>query len=162
MGSKSDVSSSENGRDDEGCQRLAIIVLRGDPIDAPQYRHTALFIEHLNGSGRITQNRLMQAVGSTGMFERDEATDRDPMESEVFAGRVTVATIPVVSSSDTRLRDTIWSTPVNNMEYDWNCQHWVGDALSACAWAGLISTEEADEAIDGMTDLILQGQDSAA
>ncbi|KAI1822774.1 hypothetical protein F4861DRAFT_540703 [Xylaria intraflava] len=133
MGSSGEDSGAEKSEEDQECQRLVIVVLRGDPIDAPQYRHTALFIEHLNRSGRTMRHRLIRAIGSTGMFERDETTDHDPVRNVTFAGSVTVATIAVTGESDTRLRDTIWSTPVNNVEYDWGCQHWVGDALIRAA-----------------------------
>lgn len=93
------------------------------------------------------------------MFERDESSNFDPMSSDSFAGSVHVATIQATGSSDNRLRNAIWSTAVNNAEYDWNCQSYVGDALISCSNAGLISRGEVDQAIGGMVDITLEAMD---
>ncbi|KAI0534577.1 hypothetical protein GGR58DRAFT_482327 [Xylaria digitata] len=139
-------------------QRLDVIVFRGDPIDAPQYRHTELLIQHLSVDGTVLWRRYLHVAGAAGFFEREEL-EYDPGSSELFVGLVPVATIPVSTSSDRRLRDAIWSTPVNNGDRSWNCQNYVGDALYSCTEAGLVSTEETENAIDGMTDLILEAPD---
>ncbi|KAI0873742.1 hypothetical protein GGS24DRAFT_461862 [Hypoxylon argillaceum] len=97
-------------------QRLTIVIFRGDPIDAPQYRHTALLIEHLNQEGVRTDYRTLEVIGSAGIFEREENATCDPGKSATFVGSVAVATIPVTGSSSSRLRDVIWSTPINNSE----------------------------------------------
>ncbi|KAF2967271.1 hypothetical protein GQX73_g6299 [Xylaria multiplex] len=141
-------------------QRLDVIVFRGDPIDAPQYRHTELLIQHLSADGTVLWRRYLHVAGAAGFFEREEL-EHDPGSSELFVGLVPVTTIPVSTSSDRRLRDAIWSTPVNNDDRSWNCQNYVGDALYSCIEAGLVSTEETDNAIDGMTDLILEAPDIA-
>lgn len=142
-------------------QRLTILVFRGDPIDAPQYRHTALFIENLNQEGAKTEHRLLEVVGSAGFFEPEEDPVRDPRSAAGFVGSVVVATIPVADPLDTRLREAIWSAPINNAEYSWNCQNWVGDSLISCAGAGLIPDADVDIAIDGMVNLVLQARDEA-
>ncbi|GAW20521.1 hypothetical protein ANO14919_100270 [Xylariales sp. No.14919] len=139
-------------------QRLDVIVSRGDPIDAPQYRHTELLIQHLSQDGTVLWRRYLHVAGAAGFFEREEL-DYDPTSSELFAGLVPVTTIAVSTSADRRLRDAIWSTPVNNADRSWNCQNYVGDALYSCTEAGLVSTEETENAIDGMTDLILEAPD---
>ncbi|KAJ8124563.1 hypothetical protein O1611_g9077 [Lasiodiplodia mahajangana] len=153
-------SEAENQQGQEQ-QRLSIVIFRGDPIDAPQYRHTALFIEHLDQEGTRTQHRVVEVVGSAGIFEREENVTSDPRKSPTFVGSVVVATISSTGSSDSRLRDVIWSTPINNSENSWNCQNWVGDALSLCIEDKLILSEESDRAIDGMVDFILQARDIA-
>ncbi|GAP83274.1 hypothetical protein SAMD00023353_0402960 [Rosellinia necatrix] len=158
-GNPSDVSDLQSGRELRAnwqWQRLIILVFRGDPIDAPQYRHTSLFIEDLNQDGVATQHCVLEVVGSSGFFQRGEDAVRDPKEAATFVDSVVVATIPVASPSDTRLRDAIWFTTVNNAEYSWNCQNWVGDALNSCISAGLVLAKEVDWAIDTMVDLILQ------
>lgn len=150
------------GEQESGCQqRLSVIVSRGDPIDAPQYRHTGLYIEHVREDGLVTPWNFLDVQGSAGMFERYENLLRDPTRSDLFVARVHVADIPVTGPTDSRLRDVIWGTEVNNEEYDWNCQSWVGDALSSCVKAGLISSDECSMAIDRMADYILQAPDTA-
>ncbi|AEO71898.1 uncharacterized protein THITE_2124771 [Thermothielavioides terrestris NRRL 8126] len=142
-------------------QRLSVIVFSGDPLDLPETRHTGLYIEHLNEDGSIIGRNFLHVTGSAGIFQREESIERNPTGSELFTGSVHVATIVATGSSDRRLRNAIWATPVNNAEYDWNCQSWVGDALTSCVNAGLISTEQRDMAIDGMAELILQATDMA-
>ncbi|KAI0436884.1 hypothetical protein F4803DRAFT_540656 [Xylaria telfairii] len=139
--------------------RLSIIIFVGDPVDAPHYRRTGLLIQQLSPEATVIHQKYLQVIGTAGSFLRDESTDSDPTSSELLAGRVTVATIPVSGPSDNRLRDAIWSTAVNNDETDWNCQNWVGDALYSCTQAGLVSSDETEAAIDGMADLILQARD---
>ncbi|KAI0198793.1 hypothetical protein F4808DRAFT_462375 [Astrocystis sublimbata] len=156
--------------------RLSIIVFTGDPVDAPQFRHTGLLIHTLSTSTStsgsvILQERYLQVQGSAGFFARDESVDADPApaSSELFAGLVPVATIPVpatvkhkngiLADMRSRLRKTIWDTPVNNSENAWNCQSWVGDALYGCVRKGLVGREEVERAIDGMVDLILLARD---
>ncbi|KAI1196885.1 hypothetical protein F5X97DRAFT_303784 [Nemania serpens] len=142
-------------------QSLVILVFRADPIDAPQYRHTALLIEQPDQDGSGTQNRVVEVIGTAGIFERSEEVICDPRQNTSFVGSVPVATIPVISPSDTRLRDVIWSTAIDNEDNSWNSQNWVGDALNLCVGYKLISSDESDRAIDGMVDLVLQAQDVA-
>ncbi|KAI0469407.1 hypothetical protein F4859DRAFT_488067 [Xylaria cf. heliscus] len=99
--------------------RLSIIIFSGDSIDAPQYRHTGLLIQYLSHEATIIQQRYLQVTGAAGFFSRDETIEPDPTSSELFAGLVTVATIPIIGPSDSRLRDAIWSAAVNNDEADW-------------------------------------------
>ncbi|KAI1189407.1 hypothetical protein F5B17DRAFT_196680 [Nemania serpens] len=142
-------------------QSLVIVVFRGDPIDAPEYRHTALLIKQPNQDGASTQHRVIEVIGTAGIYERGEDVVYDPRQSMTFVGSVPVATIPVTGPSDSRLRDVIWSTAIDNEDNSWNCQNWVGDALNLCIGYKLISSEESDRAIDGMVDLVLQAQDVA-
>ncbi|KAI1160376.1 hypothetical protein F5B18DRAFT_514000 [Nemania serpens] len=142
-------------------QSLAIVVFRGDPIDAPQYRHTALLIEQPDQDGTSTQHRVIEVLGTAGIFERGEDVTYDPRQSTSFVGSVPVATIPAAGPSDSLLRDVIWSTVIDNEDISWNSQNWVGDALYLCTGYKLISSEESDRAIDGMVDLVLQAQDEA-
>lgn len=106
-GSSSKSGGKENKKTSQRWQRLSVIVFRGDPIDAPQYRHTGLFIEHLKQDGTQTRQNSLHVVGSAGTFRRDENIDRDPTGSELFAGSVPFATIPATGSSDSRLRNAI-------------------------------------------------------
>ncbi|KAI0406626.1 hypothetical protein F4802DRAFT_87726 [Xylaria palmicola] len=139
-------------------QHLAVIVFRGDLIDAPQFRHTGLLIQHLDQDRSVLRQWYMHVKGAVGFFQREEC-DRDPTNSESFAGLVPVATIEVSGSRDNRLRDAIWCTPVSNGDCSWNCQNYVGDALYSCTRAGLISEDQTEKAIDGMTDIILEAPD---
>jgi hypothetical protein len=156
----SSMDSTSNGITGER-HRLSIIVFSGDPIDAPQYRHTGLLIQHLSQEGTVKGQRFLEVVGAAGFFSPEETPDCDPMNDSLFVGMVVVATMPASGSSDSRLRAAIWSTTINNEEIDWNCQNWVGDALYSCTKAGLISKDETERAIDGMTDFILEAPDEA-
>ncbi|KAJ9137731.1 hypothetical protein NKR23_g8982 [Pleurostoma richardsiae] len=128
---------------------LSIFIFRGKPLDAYPYRHTGLFIEHPD-----QDRRFIHLIGFAGGFVRDESRGRTPRCSDLFAGSVPIATIPASRLSD--LRSAIWTTAVNNAEHDWNCHNWVGDALQSCTKAGLISMSEADAALDGMAEILLQ------
>ncbi|KAI1171097.1 hypothetical protein F4777DRAFT_72743 [Nemania sp. FL0916] len=144
---------------DSQSHRLDVIVFRGNPIDSPCCRHAGLLIEKMSHEGTMMQRRFLHVTGAAGFFLREEDIDRDPTKSEFFAGSVPVATIPASGPSDSRLRDAIWFTAINNAEMGWNCHNWVGDALYACTQAGLVSKDKTEKAIEGMTDLIVQARD---
>lgn len=155
--SSSSKSSGNGNGNSRKWQRLSVGVFCGVPVDAYVYRHTGLLIEHLNNDGTLTRRNFIHLTGSAGFFfQCNESFDRNPAMSRLFAGSVPVATIPASGSSDSCLRNAIWSTAINNASYDWNCQTWVGDALNSCVAAGLISSDEAELTIDGMTELVLQ------
>ncbi|KAI0198792.1 hypothetical protein F4808DRAFT_472445 [Astrocystis sublimbata] len=139
-------------------QSLDVIVFFGDPVDGINYRHTGLLVQSLSWDGSILQRTFLHVTGAHGFFEREER-ERDPRNSTLFAGVVPVATVPVSGLSYNRLRNEIWATAVNNAESGWNCQTWVGDALDRCVKAGFFDQDRADDAIDGMTDIIMRAKD---
>lgn len=153
--------SGRKGRTRHGQMRqcLSIIVFRGDPIDSYQYRHAGLSIQYQDQDGTVTGTNFLDVAGSAGIFERQENTDQNPANDQQFESEVHVATIPATGSSDSRLRDTIWWTPINNASYEWNCQSYVTNALHRCLKAGLILDTDVDSALDGMTDILLEAPD---
>jgi hypothetical protein len=42
---------------------------------------------------------------------------------------------------------------------DWNCQNWVGEALSGLVAVGAVTVEQRGLAIGAMTDVILEAED---
>ena len=109
----------------------------------------------------MTRMNFLHVAASARDFEREETVNRDPAGSDLYLGRTHVATIQATGSSDRRLRNAIWTTAVNNAEYDWNCQSWVGDALNSCVAGGLLSGSEVDAAIDQMAVILLEAPDEA-
>ncbi len=74
-------SSSRKKKDCQQWQRLCIAIFRGDPIDAYQFRHTGLLIQHLDQDGAVTSTKFLHVIGLPRDFERDESSARDPMSS---------------------------------------------------------------------------------
>lgn len=142
-------------------QSLSIIVFRAEPLDAYQFRHAGLLIDHQNQDGKVTRKNFLHITGSARIFEREERVDQNPEDDDLFIARLHVATIPATGSFDRRLRNTIWATPVNNTDYDWGPQNWVGDALNWCAAVELLSQSDVDAGIDQMTDILLEAPDQA-
>ncbi|OQO13752.1 hypothetical protein B0A48_01982 [Cryoendolithus antarcticus] len=53
---------------------ISIILHKGTPLDYPQYRHTALWLQSSDGSPA----RLAEIAGAHGFFEYEHADHADP------------------------------------------------------------------------------------
>ncbi|KAI1336568.1 hypothetical protein F5Y15DRAFT_418874 [Xylariaceae sp. FL0016] len=135
-------------------QTLWILVFTGHPKDIQSTRVTELYIVFNENE---SHNLTIQVLGQHPSFRVKEIWNQPPPRARPrFYRRLAVSTLGVDSESDSRLRDTIWTTRVNNSESDWGCQSWVGDVLTVLQDANLITDEEGDFALNGMVNYISQ------
>ncbi|KAI1372920.1 hypothetical protein F4677DRAFT_448952 [Hypoxylon crocopeplum] len=142
-----------NGPEDANhSQTLWILIFRGYPRDIQSGRATELYIVFDDNESK---NLTIRIQGQHPNFSVEEVWNQAPPRTRPhFFRRLAVATVETSSELDTRLRDAILSTHVNNTEADWTCQSWVGDVLTALQDARLITVEEGDNALNGMVNYI--------
>lgn len=136
---------------------MFILVFVGDPLDCPEYRHTALFFEFPNGSASA-----MHVEGGHGFFEFQALDNYHPEQeqSRQLARKIDVATLDP-SVEEASIRGVISRTLAKNgpMDADWNCQSWVADALARMVKNRLLDQSQRAFAIDRMTDVCLEAAD---
>lgn len=131
---------------------LSIIMHQGSPVDAPQYRHSSLFVEFPDAT-----TLLVQIVGASGFFEPEVLPNDNPSSSDTFIKQIHTATIR--GSSKTEIQSALERTPISNWDRSWNCQNWVGDALKRLCYRGWITQDQRAVAIDAMVDVVLDAPD---
>ncbi|KAI1764450.1 hypothetical protein GGR53DRAFT_466295 [Hypoxylon sp. FL1150] len=133
-------------------QTLWILIFRGHPRDIQSTRVTELSIVFDDNENR---NLTIRIKGQHPIFRVEEVWDLPPPRTRPhFYRRLAVATVETTSDLDTKLRDAILGTHVNNTEPDWTCQNWVGDVLTTLQDAKFITDEEGDNALNGMVNYI--------
>ena len=133
---------------------LSIIVYEGSPVDAPEYRHTALFLDI---SGQSTT--LLDIKGAIGFFRVETRSAVDPIDTMKFIKKIPVGVIQ--GQTKLAIEEEIKSTPLLNTERGWNCQSWVGDALTKLSDRHWITDDERLTAIDVMAGVIVEAPDEA-
>ncbi|KAI5855012.1 hypothetical protein GGS23DRAFT_608259 [Durotheca rogersii] len=142
----------DTSKDAGHTQTLWILIFRGYPRDIQSARVTELNIVFDDNESR---NLTIRIEGHHPNFRVIEAWNQGhPRTRPHFFRRLAVATVETTADRDTRLRDAILGTHVNNTESDWTCQSWVGDVLTALQDAALITVEEGDNALNGMVNYI--------
>ncbi|PGH33456.1 hypothetical protein GX50_03691 [[Emmonsia] crescens] len=131
-----------------------ILVWRGGVgDDFKSTRHAALFfIQDGNKKG----GDMVHVSGTSRNFVFQIREGYQPETSSNLAGRVHVALLPHTMEA---LRAKSQQVPINNAEDEWNCQHWVGEALQKFVGDGLITAEVRAKAVDEMVDIALQAID---
>ncbi|KAI0601493.1 hypothetical protein F4775DRAFT_397217 [Biscogniauxia sp. FL1348] len=138
----------------EYSQTLWILIFSGQPRDIQSARITELCIVFNENE---STNLTIQIQGQHPSFKVKEVWNRPPPRSRPrFLRRLAVSTLSTNSEFDTRLRDSIVRTRVDNVEPDWTCQSWVGDVLTELQNANLITVDEGDSALNGMVNCISQ------
>ena len=132
--------------------QLNIIVYKGDPVDLMKTRHTALLVVFADKT-----TVLVHTVGAAGDFTVQQRPDEQPRNSKTFVAEIPVAAIKGKSKS--MIQSTIAATPVNNSTYDWDCQKWVGDALTRLSNLEWITTVQKSDGISKMVDVIFEAED---
>lgn len=132
--------------------RLSIIVYKGDPVDLRKTRHTALFVTFADNT-----TVLIHAIGAGGDFTMAQRLNEQPTDSQRFVKSIPVAVI--TGKSKSQIRSTIAATPVNNSSRDWDCQKWVGDALTRLSNLGWITKQQKSDAISRMVDAVFEAED---
>lgn len=133
---------------------LSIIIYKGSPIDASEFRHTALFLEF---SDAITL--LIHVTGSSGFFQAEVRPGEEPTRSKKFIKKITVGTI--MGQTKAAIESAIKFTPIDNSDPSWNCQNWVGDALKKLSDRQWITNGAFSEAIDAMGEVVVDAPDEA-
>ncbi|MCJ1245698.1 hypothetical protein MMC30_002902 [Trapelia coarctata] len=119
---------------------LSILITRGSPIDAPQYRHTALYLETLSSSPPHPNAILLEITGGTGFFSPRATSNTQPLLHADFLQKIPGARIEGVRSA--HLVAGILGTEMRDGEGDWNCESWVGDVLGAGVRRGWVAESE--------------------
>jgi|SRR5271155_6051877 len=131
---------------------LSIIVYRGDPVDLQKTRHTALFVTFADNS-----TVLIHVAGAAGFFSIEQMPQAQPRNSNNFEKDIPVATIK--GKTKAQVQSTIAATPANNSTHDWDCQKWVGDALTRLSNLGWITSQAKSDGISKMVDVLLEAKD---
>ncbi|KAI1203325.1 hypothetical protein F5X97DRAFT_341942 [Nemania serpens] len=126
-------------------QTLWILIFKGRPRDLQSTRITELYIAFEDDEGTNITIRLQGAYPDFRIQE--EWNQPLPWMRPNFHRRLAVSTWKDLGM---RVRDAIWTTPVNNTELDYGCQSWVGDVVTVLQDANLITAEEGDNALNGM------------
>lgn len=132
--------------------RISIAVFIGTPLDLTETRHTALYVRYPDGD-----EGMMHITGPLNFFSY--AYDRkDPSKSRKLVAliEVTSLTTPVKKEE---VRAACRDTKVRNDLKDWNCQNWVGDALSSLVDIGYVTAQERSVALDRMVDVCIDAKD---
>jgi hypothetical protein len=101
---------------------------------------------------------ILHAAGLKSAFAVETKPGYDPRTSirlvgEVFVGRVERG-IPA-------LTNIARQAPVNNADAGWNCQNWIGDALTFLVNANVVGASDRSVALglDKMVDILLEAVD---
>lgn len=134
--------------------KVYILVWVGAPLDYTKYRHTALFFEFPDGSKCV-----LHIEEAPGIFEFEPLEDYDPDQSQRLAKKLFVVEIPD-SVQESSIREVVSETPVKNEREnsDWNCQNWVGDALTRMVQNGFLSFSQRESAVNQMVDVLLEAK----
>lgn len=132
---------------------ITIIVNKGSPLDYPQYRHTALWVQY------PSKAKICHATGTT--FEhifQAEDYDGDPTLLHDFAHKVEVGFLATALVMP-QLVEILRKVEIDNSNWEFNCQTWVERALNSLKGKGLISGEQYERGVNGMVDAIAEAED---
>ncbi|KAK8206260.1 hypothetical protein IWZ01DRAFT_71370 [Phyllosticta capitalensis] len=133
---------------------VRVSISKGDPIDLARWRHTALWFSFGDGSPPV----VIHAVGSPHAFTLEVLQNYFPDTSANFAGEVEVGHLRC-SMTKAYLVFFVSQTPINNLDREFNCQVWVEQALARLKAANLLTGEQYEFGVDGMTTLIMEATD---
>ncbi|KAJ6138419.1 hypothetical protein N7471_004905 [Penicillium samsonianum] len=121
--------------------QISLLVYKGVPVDFSKYRHTALHALYFEG-----QYDWLHAVGAHPFFKFQKDTENPMSEPPI-------AWIPkiILACACTSVRNS-------NSDRDWNCQNWVGEALTELVKIGCLTKEERGAAIGKMVETILDAE----
>jgi hypothetical protein len=127
-------------------------VYKGVPVDFSKYRHTALHALYPNG-----QCGWLHAVGAHPFFKFQKDSE-NPMSEPPIAW-IPVCTVPdSVTKAQIIFACACTSVRNSNSDRDWNCQNWVGEALTELVKIGCLTKEERAAAIGKMVETILEAE----
>ncbi|KAI7258699.1 hypothetical protein KC343_g4725 [Hortaea werneckii] len=134
---------------------ISIVVHKGEPLDYPQYRHSALFVRFRNDE---SLPYLAHIVGSP----RDHAFETEdsgvPTDIPSFARLISVGWLSP-SWTPSMLRQLFPAIPINNRDMEFNCQTWVERTLKVLRDSGALTPAQYDKGVNEMVDAIAEAED---
>ncbi|KAJ5539787.1 hypothetical protein N7513_008119 [Penicillium frequentans] len=134
---------------------ISVVVFRGDPVDWAMYRHTALHVQYADG-----EDMILHVTGAHPFFEYT------PMNNHLKDLNLTIVASILVSTppdwiTKSMIHNACAATPVRNdpRHTDWNCQNWVGEALTRLVAIGCVTETERLDAVSRMVDACLEAGD---
>ncbi|EME88610.1 uncharacterized protein MYCFIDRAFT_170196 [Pseudocercospora fijiensis CIRAD86] len=128
-----------------GKPHLSIVVWKGDPVDFPQYRHTALCFRFPDTLTPIT----IHAIGPPGEYVYELQDSHDPALDHGIAGVVNVGMLSMLTTNS-RLDGILRAVPMENSNPEFNCQIWIEKALKSLQNHRLLTSEAYSKGVDGM------------
>lgn len=136
--------------------KLYILVHFGVQLDFTKFRHRALFCEHHEGP---PWKSVLHIQGSQGHYKFEKRDNYNPDASQRVAKKIFVAEVPSLPGR-APVRQVISETQIKHdpLRSDWNCLHWVGDALIRLVGQGHLTVSQRASAIDLMTSACLEAE----
>ncbi|OJZ84040.1 hypothetical protein ASPFODRAFT_63124 [Aspergillus luchuensis CBS 106.47] len=139
---------------------LSLLVFHGSPLDFIKYRHAVLLLTTYPDN----QQSMFHITGPPGEFKFVEVTGTNPTQSAKLERNIpVVSTVSGDNKSTTisrkMVRDACARVKVRNDLPGWNCQNWVGEALSELVKIGCCTEVQRGLAVDGMVDACLEARD---
>ncbi|KAJ5188635.1 hypothetical protein N7491_004955 [Penicillium cf. griseofulvum] len=132
--------------------QISLLVYKGVPVDFSKYRHTALHALSPDG-----QYDWLHVVGAHPFFEFQKDSE-NPISEQPIAW-IPVCTAPEsVTKAKIILACASTSVRNSNNDRDWNCQNWVGEALTKLVKIGCLTSQERGVAINKMVEIILEAE----
>lgn len=132
---------------------LSLLVFHGSPLDFIKYRHAVLLLTYPEN-----QQSMFHIIGPPGEFKFVEVTGANPTQSAKLERNIPVANVSA-SISREMIRDACARVKVRNDVPGWNCQNWVGEALTELVKIGCCTEMQRSVAVDGMVDACLEARD---
>ncbi|RAK88135.1 hypothetical protein BO79DRAFT_149164 [Aspergillus costaricaensis CBS 115574] len=139
---------------------LSLLVFHGSPLDFIKYRHAVLLLTTYPDN----QQSMFHITGPPGGFKFVEVTGANPTQSAKLERNIPVVTTVSGDNNSTTIsrkmiRDACARVKVRNDLPGWNCQNWVGEALSELVKIGCCTEVQRGLAVDGMVDACLEARD---
>lgn len=126
---------------------VSIIVHKGDPLDWPEYRHTALWLRSDDGSPAL----IVHIIGASGTFEFQIRPDSHPDEDKLYVRTVDVGHLDGAMSA-AQVVEALQRVGIDNRDREFNCQTWVERALKEFVVAGWLAGDVYEQGVDGMVE----------
>jgi hypothetical protein len=138
-----------------GLWDVYIAIHKGDPLDYQKYRHTGVWLVPVGGSG---SNYYCHIRGTPGEFVYETRTNYDPQSSRTFAKLIGVARTTKEATA-AEITDVMRLTPVQNDNWEFNCQIWVETAVKRLYQQGYISEKQYFDGTDAMVEATMEAVD---
>ncbi|KAK2797412.1 hypothetical protein FQN50_009213 [Emmonsiellopsis sp. PD_5] len=129
---------------------IILHVFRGGNFkdDSKATRHASLFVR----DPASHTGTLIHATNSQGPWRVEMRVGYNPATSINIVGSALVAHLPVHPDA---VLGVLQQVPIKN-ELEWNCQHWVGDALQAMVVHQFITPQVRGQVLDQMVEILIQ------
>lgn len=128
-----------------------IVVHRGHPVDAPQYRHTVLWLEFADQSPSL----MVHIVGNPGKFKFQSRPSLKIEEGFLFWKKVEVGYLRD-AATPAQIVAFLLRVPIDNIDLNFDCQKWVQLALKMLLDAGQLEKDSYDRGLERMWSAIAE------